>query len=68
MAKAKEYQQALNLRVEALCSVGIFSGTKYACTIKGIDCGKCRRPFDELDEAGMQLVRNLIAMPYPEGV
>lgn len=68
MAKAKEYQQALNLRVEALCSVGIFPGTKYACTIKGIDCGKCRRPFDELDEAGMQLVRDLMAMPYPEGV
>jgi len=68
MAKGKEYQQALNLRVEALCSVGIFSGTKYACTLKGIDCGKCRRPFDELDEAGMQLVRDLMAMPYPEGV
>jgi len=48
--------------------VGIFPGTKYACAIKGIDCGKCRRPFDELDEAGMQLVRDLIAMPYPEGV
>ena len=68
MAKAKEYQQALNLRVEALCSVGIFPATKYACTIKGIDCGKCRRPFDELDEAAMQLVRDLMAMPYPEGV
>ena len=39
MAKAKEYQQALNMRVELLCSVGIFPGTKYACTLKGIDCG-----------------------------
>lgn len=68
MAKAKEYQQALNLRVEALCSVGIFAATKYGCTIKGIDCGNCRRPFDELDESGKQLVRDLMAMPDPEGV
>lgn len=68
MAKAKEYQQALNMRVEALCSVGIFAGTKYACTLKGIDCGKCRRPFDPLDEAAKAVVRELMEVPYPEGV
>lgn len=68
MAKAKVYQQALNLRVEALCSVGIFSGTKYACTLGGIDCGKCRRPFDPLDDAAKEYVKNLMDMPYPEGV
>ena len=68
MAKAKEYQQALNMRVEALCSVGIFSGTKYACTLKGIDCGKCRRPFDPLDDAAKALVRDLMDTPYPKGV
>lgn len=68
MEKAKEYQQALNMRVEALCSVGIFSGTKYACTLKGIDCGKCRRPFDPLDSDSKELVRQLMDTPYPDGV
>lgn len=68
MAKAKEYQQALNMRVELLCSVGIFPGTKYACTLKGIDCGKCRRPFDSLDDESKEIVQKLMDTPYPDGV
>lgn len=68
MAKALEYQQALNMRVEALCGVGIFSGTKYACALRGIDCGKCRRPFDALDADAMRAVERLMEIPYPEGV
>lgn len=68
MKKALEYQQALNLRVEALCSLGIFPATKYACTLRGIDCGPCRRPFHALDDRAKEAVRQLMALPYPEGV
>lgn len=68
MKKALEYQQDLNLRVEALCNVGIFPATKYACTLNGIDCGSCRRPFHVLDDAARKSVEQLMALPYPEGV
>lgn len=68
MKNALRYQQALNLRVETLCSVGIFAGTKYACTLRGIDCGACRRPFDSLTETQKATVRQLMELPYPEGV
>lgn len=68
LEKALEYQRALNLRVEALCEVGIFPATKYACTLRGIDCGTCRRPFHVLDDAARESVRKLMELPYPEGV
>lgn len=68
MEKALEYQRALNYRVETLVSVGIFPATKYACTLRGIDCGACRRPFDPLTEAQKETVRTLMELPYPEGV
>lgn len=66
--KALEYQRALNYRVETLVSVGIFSGTKYACTLRGIECGACRRPFELLTEEAKETVRQLMELPYPEGV
>lgn len=68
LEKALEYQRALNLRVETLVSVGIFPGTKYACTLRGIDCGACRRPFDPLTEEAKEVVRQLMELPYPDGV
>ena len=68
MEKALEYQKALNYRVETLVSVGIFPATKYACTLRGIDCGACRRPFDPLSEEAKETVRKLMELPYPEGV
>jgi len=68
LEKALEYQRALNYRVETLVSVGIFSGTKYACTLRGIDCGACRRPFDPLTDEAKEVVRQLMELPYPEGV
>ena len=68
LQKALEYQKALNYRVETLVSVGIFPATKYACTLRGIDCGSCRRPFDPLSEEAKETVRKLMELPYPEGV
>ena len=68
LEKALEYQRALNCRVETLVSVGIFPGTKYASTLRGIDCGACRRPFDPLTEEAKETVRKLMELPYPEGV
>lgn len=68
LQKALEYQKALNYRVETLVSVGIFPATKYACTLRGIDCGSCRRPFDPLTDEAKEIVRKLMELPYPEGV
>lgn len=68
MKKALVYQQALNYRVEVLCSVSIFPATKYGCTLRGIDCGTGRRPFSPLTDEQKAVVKELLEMPYPEGV
>lgn len=68
MERALVYQRALNQRVEVLCQAGIFPATKYGCTLRGIDCGRCRRPFDSLSGEGKEAVRRLLELPYPEGV
>lgn len=68
MAQALKYQQALNYRVEELCAVGIFPATKYGWTLRGVDCGSCRRPFDPLDDQAKARVKALIDLPYPQGV
>ena len=66
MSDALVLQKDLNRRVEELVSVGIFPGTKYGCTIRGIDCGRCRRPFAWLNEDQKAIVRDTVLRPYPE--
>ncbi len=46
--EAHQVQKQINARVELMCSVGIFSATKYLMTLRGIPCGSCRRPFAPL--------------------
>lgn len=66
MDVALKLQMDLNRRVEELVSVGIFSATKYGCSLRGIDCGRCRKPFAPLDDALKKTVRDTVLRPYPE--
>lgn len=68
MKNALIIQQDLNRRVEELVSVGIFPATKYACTLLGVDCGSCRKPFGTLTEEQKELVKETVLRPYPLGI
>lgn len=61
--EAMDLQRQLNDRVEALVAAGIFPATKYGCTLRGVDCGACRRPFAPLTEEGKKLVEQTVALP-----
>lgn len=64
MEDARGLQRQLNDRVEALVAASIFPATKYGCTLRGVDCGACRRPFAPLTQEARRSVEHLIAMPY----
>lgn len=64
MADARDLQRQLNDRVEALVGASIFPATKYGCTLRGVDCGACRKPFAPLTQEAKQAVERLIATPY----
>lgn len=64
MADARDLQRQLNDRVETLVGASIFPATKYGCTLRGVDCGACRKPFAPLTQEAMQTVERLIATPY----
>lgn len=58
---ARVEQTHINANVEAMLKVGIFNAVKYACTLKGIDCGSCRSPFRPLSAEDQETVRTLLA-------
>jgi len=60
---ARQWQHAINYRIEETCRVGIFSAMKYGWTVKGVDCGACRAPFRPLDEEQKRAIRELIELP-----
>ncbi len=62
--EALALQKKLNHRVEVLVKVGIFSGTKYGCTLRGVDSGLCRAPFKALCDEEKKAVENLLKEPY----
>lgn len=64
MEDARDLQRQLNDRVEALVAASIFPATKYGCTLRGADCGACRRPFAPLTQEARRSVESLIATPY----
>lgn len=61
-AEALLVQQDINKRVEAMVSVGIFNAVKYACTLKGIDCGSCRSPFKPLTDEQKETIKQLMSL------
>lgn len=63
MAEAYRWQHAINLRIEAVCRVGIFNAMKYGWTLRGVDCGFGRAPFRPLDAAARKSIADLMAMP-----
>lgn len=67
MEDARDLQRQLNDRVEALIAASIFPATKYGCTLRGVDCGSCRRPFAPLKEDGRIIVERTVSAPYDLG-
>ena len=39
---------------------GVFNAVKYAMTLRGIDCGECRRPFKPLEGADKARVQAVL--------
>lgn len=60
-AEALKAQEQINLRVEAMVSVGIFNAVKYAWTLRGVDCGMCRSPFKPMTDEQKGIIEKLMA-------
>ncbi len=64
---AGQIQAAQQLQIEAnqvinlLIEVGVFQGIKYILSLMGIDCGECRKPFRQLNEAEQGRLAELAA-------
>ncbi|MDO4275930.1 MAG: N-acetylneuraminate lyase [Eubacteriales bacterium] len=59
--EALEIQESINKRVEILVSAGIFNGVKYAWTLRGVDCGACRKPFQPLTDVQKKMIENMVS-------
>lgn len=58
---ARKIQSEANAVIEALCRVGVFKGVKAALKMQGIDCGTCRKPFQELTAGQTEYLRNVLS-------
>ena len=58
--EALRLQGEVNEIVETLVEVGVFNAVKYALTLRGVDCGSCRRPFKPLTDAGKKQVKTVL--------
>ena len=58
--EALRLQGEVNEIVETLVEVGVFNAVKYALTLRGVDCGSCRRPFKPLTDAGKKQVKAVL--------
>ena len=61
MDAARTVQAKINANIETMLKIGIFNAVKYACTLKGIDCGSCRSPFKPLSAGDQETIRTLLA-------
>lgn len=59
-AEALHLQGQVNEIVETMVEVGVFNAVKYAMTLRGVDCGECRRPFKPLTSAAKAKVRAVL--------
>lgn len=64
MKSAFEWQQKINARVEACVKIGIFNAMKYGWTLRGVDCGFCRKPFHSLNEEQKKAMQLVMEMDY----
>ena len=58
--EAQALQREANEIIDTMVDVGVFSAVKYAMTLRGIDCGACRRPFKPLSDEGRARVRAVL--------
>lgn len=59
-AEALQLQGEANEIIETMVEVGVFNAVKYAMTLRGVDCGECRRPFTPLTDADKQRVKAVL--------
>ncbi|MCF0132452.1 MAG: N-acetylneuraminate lyase [Blautia sp.] len=60
MQTALHWQREINQRIEACVSIGIFNAMKYGWTLRGVDCGFCRKPFQPLNEEQKTRMRSVL--------
>jgi len=58
--EALRRQAEVNEIVETMVDVGVFNAVKYAMTLRGVDCGECRRPFRPLSDMDKMRVRAVL--------
>ena len=63
MSEAMRLQTQINERVEMMCQFGIFNAVKFIWTLRGIDCGVCREPFQPLTDDAKQILAALWKHP-----
>lgn len=59
--EAREVQSSVNEIISILLKVGVYQGIKYILTSQGIDCGKCRRPFNPLTSSDKKKLKKVLA-------
>lgn len=60
--EAAQLQGEANGIIAVLAKVGVFQGIKYLLGKMGFDCGKCRKPFRELDESEKELLDEVFSL------
>lgn len=63
ISEAMRLQTQINERVEMMCQFGIFNAVKFIWTLRGIDCGVCREPFQPLTDDAKQILAALWKHP-----
>lgn len=60
MQEALKVQGKINDMVDSLLKVGIFKGIKAVLFLQGIDCGVCKKPFEELTKEELRLLEKAL--------
>lgn len=62
--EAKRIQKRANDIIEVLIKVGVYQGIKYALSLQGLDCGKCRKPFKILTEDKRKILKETLISKF----
>lgn len=63
LAEARRLQSEINTVISCLFKVGLIEGSKALLRMMGLDAGYCRRPFGQISEEGLNLLREA-ALPH----
>jgi len=62
MSQALVEQEKVNQGVELFVRHGIFNAVKYALSLDGLECGRCRAPFKPLTAQAQVEIRQGMEM------